>query len=372
MLDRIGLLGTDHLPTWKTAFALALLAWLPPMLLALAQTMLEEGYRGWAYFEDLTVYTRYLVAIVAMVITERLAERRISALLRHFPEGGLLAPQLYSDYWSMVRRADGRVSWPLVEAVLLVFALLWSWASFYYVSSISVSGWEEWSDGTQSYMSWAGISAELLSNPVFLFLALRWTWRFLVWTSLLFQVSRLPLQLTAIHPDRAGGLGFLSLFPGIFVGLVFGLSCVIASSLLKTMALLHPSQLFIWLAIAAWVLLVALIVFAPLTLFSRALSMERERGLAAYAELLQEHHRLFQENWFRTGRDVEQLLGGSDPSSVVELNAIFESVQHMRVIPLNGPAVLQIIAAALTPFLLVVFSLMPLPELLQWLLGAII
>ena len=69
VLAYLGLLGPDRLPTWRTAFVLALLAWAPPATLAIIQSLSQTGYLGWGFFGGGTVYTRYLVAIFAMVAT---------------------------------------------------------------------------------------------------------------------------------------------------------------------------------------------------------------------------------------------------------------------------------------------------------------
>ena len=204
ILERLGLLGPDRLPTWRTALVLALFAWLPPMLLDIAQTLLQPEYSGCSFFRDQTVYTRYLVAIVAMVVTERFADKRISMLLNQFLRARMIEPEARDQFRRFVARADTLASRSLVEGVILLLALVWSWLSFYYVSTISDNGWEEWTGGGEPHLSWAGTAAALLSNPVFLFLVLRWFWRFLVWTLLLVQIASLPLRLIAIHPDKSG------------------------------------------------------------------------------------------------------------------------------------------------------------------------
>ena len=55
----------------------------------------------------------------------------------------------------------------------------------------------------------AGWWLGLVSLPVFQFILLRWYFRLFIWTSFLWQVSGIELQLVPTHPDRAGGLGFL-------------------------------------------------------------------------------------------------------------------------------------------------------------------
>ena len=372
VLAHLGLLGPDRLPTWRTALVLMLLAWAPPAILAITQSLLNADYSGWDFFRDGTVYTRYLIAIVAMVATERFAEGRISVLVNQFLKARLLDPEAREKFVTLVATADRQASRPLVEGILLLLAFAWSWLSFYLISSVSIGGWEEWTIGGEVHVSWAGTAEELLSNPVFMFLVLRWFWRFVIWTVLLLRISRLPLRLIAMHPDRAGGLIFLALFPGIFVGFVFALSCVVSSSLIKTMALLMPAQLFIWLAIGGWVLLMILIFIAPLFVFTPALFRTREQALIDYGRLAQVHHQAFHRHWIASERNSEELLGSPDPSSVSDLNACVQTALGMRIVPLDWAAVLQILIAASTPFLVVVASQIPLTEVLKWLLGTIL
>lgn len=372
LLSRLGLLGADGLPAWRTAFILALLAWVPPAVLAISQSLIRDGYSGWGFFSDGTVYTRYLVAVIAMVATERFADGRITVLINQFLQARLLDLDAREKFRAIVARADRQASWPLVEAILLLLALGWSWLSFYFVSTAAASGWEEWTVDGVSRLSWAGTLAELLANPIFLFLMMRWLWRFLVWTLLLFRVARLPLRLTAVHPDRAGGLIFLALFPGIFSGFVFALSSVVSSSLVKTMALLAPSQVYIWFAVCGWVLFMALIFLAPLFFFSSPLYQVREQALIEYGRLAQLHHQAFHNAWIGSDRQPEELLGHQDPSSTADLNACVQAVLDMRMVPLDRDAIIQILAAAAVPFLAVLVYQVPLSEILKWIAGAIL
>jgi len=372
LMAHLGLTGSDRLPAWRTALFLALLVWAPPAILAIAQSLLQANYSGWDFFQDGTVYTRYLVAIVAMVATERFADGRISMLVNQFLHSGLLEPGASGRFMAIVARADRQSSRPSVEIILVFIALVWSWLSFYFVATTSVGGWEDWTTGGETHMSWAGTIAEIFSNPVFLFLVLRWFWRFLTWTMLLARIARLPLRLTATHPDQAGGLGFLTLFPGIFMGLVFALSCVISSSLLKSIALVSPSQLFIWLAIGIWVLLMVLIFLGPLSVFAGPMYRAREKAMLEYGKLAQVHHQAFHNTWISSDQSSKELLGSPDPSSVADLNACVQAAHSMRVVPLNLGAILQILLAATVPFLAVVISQIPVLQLLQWLLGALL
>ena len=71
--------------------------------------------------------------------------------------------------------------------------------------------------------SLAGWWLGLVSLPLFQFLLLRWYFRIFIWARFLWHVSRVELSLVPSHPDKLGGLGFLS-------GSVFALSACASGS----------------------------------------------------------------------------------------------------------------------------------------------
>ena len=372
VLRRLGLLGADQLPARRAAVGLALLAWLPPALLAAAQSLVDPRYSGWGFFADSTVYTRYLVAIWVMLATERYAEGRIALLTRQFREARLVSDNGLPAFRAALADADRRSSSALAEAVILGAALIWSSLVARYAVALAGSSWEGTAVAGEVVLSWAGETARFVSNPLFLFLVLRWIWRFLVWTALLYRISRLPLQLTPLHPDRSAGLGFLTIYPSIFSGFIFALSCVVASSFLKELGLETHSSETVWFAIGGWLALSLVLLLGPLLVFVGPLHAVRERALLEYGRLAAQHHLAFHRKWIEEPRSGADLMGSSDPSSASDLNASVQAVREMRVFPVDGPAVLQLVVAAGVPMLAVVATQIPLADLVKWIVGTIL
>ena len=63
----------------------------------------------------------------------------------------------------------------------------------------------------------AGYWYVFVSLPIDRLLTFRWLFRLFVWYSFLWRVSGLSLKLDALHPDRAGGLGFLKETPFVLL-----------------------------------------------------------------------------------------------------------------------------------------------------------
>jgi hypothetical protein len=69
---------------------------------------------------------------------------------------------------------------------------------------LSPSGWDgQLSDGPVA-LSWAGQATRFISAPLFLFLVLRWIWRFLVWTALLYRISMCVADCAGRLQPRVG------------------------------------------------------------------------------------------------------------------------------------------------------------------------
>jgi hypothetical protein len=371
LLGRLGLLRADRLPTPRAAIGLGLLAWLAPALLVVAQSLVDARYSGWGFFTDWTAHTRYLVAIWVMIATERYAEGRIGLMTRQFRER-LLPEESRPAFAAALEKADRRSSAALAEAVLLAAALVWTGLTARYAVALAGSSWDGTVLGGEVVLSWAGQFARFVSAPLFLFLVLRWIWRFLVWTALLYRLSRLPLQLTPLHPDRAGGLGFLAIYPSVFSGFVFALSCVVASSMVKELGLAQHSPETVWFSLVGWLAVVLILFLGPLLVFAGPLYALRERALLEYGRLASQHHLAFHRKWIGEGRSGEDMLGGPDPSSATDLNSSVQAVRELRVVPVDGPAVLLLVVAAGIPMLAVVLTQIPLADLVKWIVGTIL
>jgi hypothetical protein len=372
LLRRVGLIGADQLPTRRAAIILALVGWLPPALVAVTQTLADSSYSGWGYFTDWTAYTRYLIAIAVMVATERYADGRFVILARHFLEARLLPGDTLPVFQAALITADRRSSSALAEGIILLTAFVWSGVTASFSVALSGSSWEGTAAGGEVVLSWAGETARFLSAPLFIFLVMRWVWWFLVWGVLLFRLSRLPLQLTPLHPDRAAGLGFLSIYPSIFSGFIFALSCVVASAMVKDIGLERPAAELVWFAIGGWLAFALILFLGPLLVFVRPLYVTRERALLQYGRLASQHHLAFHQKWIGEARSGEDLMGSPDPSSASDLNASVQAVQDMRVVPVDWVAVVQLMTAAGIPMLAVVSTQIPLGDLVRWLVGTIL
>lgn len=365
LLTRLGGTGPDGLPRPQTALFLAVLAWSIPAVAVVVQSLLDEAYSGWGYFSDATVHARYLVTIAVLIMTEHYADGRFEILIREFRATRIIGDDQDEAFLRALDQADRRSSSAIAEGILVVLALGLASFGTRVAASLVVGGWEGDAVDGRVVLSWAGMLSSLVSGPLFFFLVLRWCWRFVVWTLLLFRLSRLPLDLMPLHPDRCGGLGFLSLYPSIFTGFVFALSSVVAVTVLKELRFVALSTDQIQWMLGTWIAVVVVLFLGPLAVFVPLLRRAREQALIEYGRLAHQHHHAFRRRWLDSDRSGEELIGSPDPSSSSDLNAIVTTAQEMRVYPIDHFAVVQLLGAAGLPLLAVALTRMPLAELVR-------
>jgi len=371
--QRLGLLGPDLLPPVRTALLFAAIAWLPPALLSVMRGYAwDTALDSRAYFFDFVAYARYLVAIVVFVSMERSADARIASLTAQFPAAGLVPADERGRLMEVLRLADRRSGSALAEALLLCAAYAVSATGACISIAVVKDSWMGiYHDGHPQF-SPAGWWVLLFSLPLFWFLLLRWLWRFVVWARLLRDVAKLKLRLVATHPDLSGGVGFLSLYPLTFVGLVFALSCVVASVALKAVLFGGATLNSMAMQFTAWLAFVLIVFVGPLAVFVPTLSRLKHEALLEYGALASRHNLAFEAAKLRGEDVVEDPLGAADVSSLADLAAVMEVVRRMRTIPAGLDAVIPLAIATGLPWLVVAATQVPLVDILKAVAGALL
>jgi len=221
-----------------------------------------------------------------------------------------------------------------------------------------------------SSLSVAGMWYTFVSVPLFQFLLLRWYFRLFVWARFLWQVSRIDISLVPTHPDRAGGLGFLSSTAFAFVPLALAHGAVLSGMIANRVLLIGTPLTEFKVEIGVVVVFVQCLVFVPLLMFAPQLAEAKRRGLREYGTLAERYVREFDVKWLRGGAPpVEGLIGSADLQSLADLGNSFEVVRTMRAALMTRDAIIQLAVATLLPLAPLLLTIMPLEELLKKLFG---
>jgi hypothetical protein len=209
-----------------------------------------------------------------------------------------------------------------------------------------------------------------VSLPVFQFLLIRWYFRLFIWARFLWQVSRVELSLIPTHPDRLGGLGFLSNTAHAFALLVAAHGALVAGQLANRIFFLGARLPDFKMEIGVMVFFLLAIVFGPLLVFAPQLAQAKRIGLNEYGTLAERYVREFDAKWLHDAVTTDEaLVGTADLQSLADLANSYDVVRTMRLAPVTKDAVLQLASAALLPIVPLALTMMPLEELLRQLFG---
>lgn len=356
----------------RRIIVISLFAWLPLLLLSALNGQLLGGDVAVPFLQDAEVHVRFLIAMPLLIVAEIVVHRRMHLVVRQFLERNLIPESARERFDSAIASALRLRN--SVPAELLLVALVYGVGVFIVWRVYTVLDTSTWhtlpADDRGGRLSAAGMWYAYVSLPLFQFLLLRWYFRIFIWLRFLWQVSRIDLDLLPIHPDRLGGLGFLSNTAYAFVPLALAHGAVVAGQIANRIFHLGAELLSFKVEIALVVCFVQFLVFAPLLLFSLQLAQAKRAGLREYGTLAARYIRDFDSKWLRGNTPArEPLVGSADVQSLADMGNSFEGVRKMRVAPVTRDAIVQLAVATAVPVAPLLLTIMPLEELVKLLAG---
>jgi hypothetical protein len=354
----------------RRIIAITLIAWLPLLLL----TMLAGQAIGGVdvpFFFDLDAHARFVGSIPLLIAAELIVHRRMKAIVGQFIERGIVTPDeraRFEDIISSVMRLRNSV---MAELLLVVFVFSgghWIWRE---QISLDITTWYATQIEGQPQLTSAGYWYAYVSLPIVRFIGLRWWFRWFLWCLFLFRVSRLRLNLNALHPDRAGGLGFLAgsmfAFSPVLIAHTLLLAGVIGNQIWHTGAALPDFKL----EIATLVGLLLVLTLAPLALFFFHLDELKRRGMREFGMVASRYVNDFRRKWIEEGAEQEAVLGTGDIQSLADLSSSFDVAREMRLLPFDMRSVVELAVLAALPLLPLALTIIPLEEMIERLAGVL-
>jgi hypothetical protein len=350
---------------------ISLLAWLPLLVLSLVEGRARGGSVAVPFLWDVDVHIRFLLALPLLVVAELVVYQRMRFVGREFlernliPENGLT--RFEAAFASAFRLRDSVLAELLLIAFVYIIGVLIIWRHY---MTLATGTWYAAPTVEGSKLTFAGIWYFYLSLPVFQFLLLRWYFRLFIWARYLWQVSRIELSLVPTHPDRVGGLGFLTRTVYAFTPLVVAHGALLAGLIANRIFYLGATLPQFKIEIAALVVFVLSVVLGPLLVFAPQLVHTKWTGDREYGALAERYVREFDAKWVRGGVPADEpLVGSADVQSLADIANSFDIVRTMRFAPVTKQVILQLVAATLLPVVPLVLTMMSLEQLLKTLLG---
>jgi hypothetical protein len=347
--------------------AIALFAWSPLLVLSALEGQLIGGAATVSFLEDVEVHVKLLVVVPLLLFAELVVHRRVRPLLEQFSRRNLI-PEDATPRFEAAIAASLRLRNAVLPELLLI-ALVYGvgieiiWRHY---TALPASTWYATPAAGGSKLSLAGVWYGYVSLPLTQFLLLRWYFRLFIWTRFLWKVSRIRLRLVPTHPDRVGGLSFLSQAAGALTVLAVAHGAILSARLAGRILFVGASLLEFKAEIAALVVVLSCVILGPLLVFAPQLAAAKRKGLRDYGMLAERYVREFDTRWLHGAAPAgEPLLGSADIQSLADMSNSYDVVRTMRAAPITKQAVLGLVVATLLPIAPLLLTVMPLEALLK-------
>ena len=363
--QRFGFNLPDRPRRIRKVLLLILVTWVPLVLLSLISGHAFGHRVAVTVLHDPVILSRFLFVVPLLALAEILVARSLGVQARQFLKSGIVPEretiQLEAAQAEVIKLRESVVA----EVLILVLAL--ALAIVVRVVIRFGSGESTW-ERTAAGITLAGWWYILVSLPILFFFLLRWLWIFLLWSWFLFRVSRLGLELSPTHPDRAGGLGFLGWGLASFALVLMAISAVLSGSFAYEIVHRGSSLNILKYHIVVFVVLAIVILHAPLLVFTGRLARCRFRGLLDFGSLIGSHDRAFDERWLKSpSANRSSLLGSPDVASLADIAQVYEHVERMQLLPWDKKALTVLVAAALIPMIPLLGTVTSLTDILSML-----
>lgn len=373
LLRRVRLADDALMMVRQRIVVISLLAWLPLLLLSVLQGQILGGSESIPFLLDVDVHVRFLLAMPLLILAELVVHRRMRSVVGLFLERNLIPESAKTSFDAAIVSAMRLRNSVLAEVLLIILVygvgVLIVWRHY---TALDAATWYATASADGSKLSFAGMWYGYVSLPIFQFLLVRWYFRLFVWMRFLWQVSRIELRLVPLHPDRLGGLGFLSNTVYAFALLATAHGVLLAGQIANRIFFLGASLPQFKAEIAVMLIFMLCLVLGPLLVFAPQLAQAKRLGLREYGTLAERYVREFDAKWLRGGAPADEpFVGSGDIQSLADLGNSYEVVRTMRSLPVTREILLQLTVATLAPIVPLALTMMSLEELLKTLFGVL-
>ena len=329
------------------------IAWLPLVVLTLLDGTFISADIAMPFVRDVIPYVRGLIVIPLLVMADNVIEPMMSRTVKYLGSSGIVPESQRPHLEAGVESTAYLLNAKWMQVILVVAAVLVSWAmQMDYIEMWKEKGVTSWAlhmEGGDVDETLAGAWFLLVTSPMVSFLLYRWIWRFIVWSVLLYRVSRMELELYASHTDLSGGLGMVGAGQSLFVIVFLVMAALLSSELASNILYEGDALVDAKLVVLVFVVVSIVVIAVPLLFFIRKLFNLKRRALAEYGALQQQISRDFHHHWIDD--KTAKLVDSMQPSAMADYSAVYDIVSGMRVVPLNPKAIIVLAAILVMPFL---------------------
>jgi hypothetical protein len=370
LLVRLRICGPKLEYPERKIVALILITWVPLLILSSIHSSIPDLKVPFLY--NIEVHVRFLVALPIFVFGEVVANNRIKILIRQFSIRNIIVPEdvplMNKAIQKATRLSNSRVA--EVILLLLVFSLgSWFWGVQFSLNKVNT--WYAVVKEGEKHFTNAGNWYAFISVPIFQFILIRWIFNLFVFGYLLFLISKLNLRITPIHPDRAGGIGFLSDYFHLITPFIFALSTLSAGGLADKIFFEGTPLFDFRFTIFNYVVTTVAITASPLLIFVRKLYFRKRRDFREYGILSTRYVHEFYDKWVANkDNNQEPLLGSADIQSLADLDGSYSIARDMRLVPFTLQNIGVLILIACLPYVPLLLTVMTIDKIIAWVVSS--
>lgn len=355
----------------KSALLFIAVAFLPLLVICIFQGTALPGSVRVPLLGDAITLSRLLLVAPVLILSDLLTRPWLLKVAQHFL-GTFIEAEDVDHYKAMFERVFMIRNSVLIDAALFVLAFISSIFQASMVIALDISSWQLVGMETHPVLSAPGWWNAAVSQPLFRFVILSWSFDYLLWVYFLFKVSRYKLKVVATHPDGAGGLAFVGVAQTPFCIAAFALSAAISSVVAHAVLYTNMKlQSFTNLGVV-FLALMLLIFVGPLIVFTPTLLRTKLRAVFSYGALCHEMSSLFASKWLVPRNEGDpKVIDSADPSALADLNSSYVTMNSMRPFIFNHKFVMTFAIASALPALPLVATVMPLKDILMQILKAL-
>ncbi len=351
---------------------IVMVAWLPLLVLSALEGHLLGGSVIVPFLVDIETHVRFLVALPLLLVAEVETFKRAPPIFRQFIDRRLVPATSFTRFGTIVASTLRLRNSAFAETLLLVVVYAIGILVWRQYLALDAATWYVTTSADGSSLTPAGTWYAFVSIPIAQFIWLRWYYRLFLWARFLWKTSSIELRLPPLHPDRAGGLGFLASVGYAFTMFAVAHGAIVAGYIASRIFFAGATLPDFSDEIALVVIFMLVVIFGPLLVFAPQLAAAKQSGLAKYGRLAERYVSEFDAKWLEAGAPADEaLVGSADIQSLADLSNSYEVVRTMRIVPVTTQAITRLAAATLIPIVPLLLTMIPLSELLKRLFGIV-
>jgi len=355
----------------RKIMALIGITWLPLFILSSFFSSIPDLKVPFLY--NIEVHIRFLVALPIFIVAEVVANNRIRNLIRQFGLRNIIVDNDIPLLNNAIQKATKLANSKIADLILLVLVFTfgnWFWGRHFILNNVNT--WFAIVIDGEKHFTLAGDWYAFVSVPIFQFILVRWIFNLFVFGYLLSKITKIPLRLIPVHPDRSGGIGFLVDYLHLITPFVFALNTLSAGGIADKIFFEGTPLNDFKISIFIYMVISVVITVTPLLLFMPTLYMVKRKNFREYGILSTRYVQEFYDKWISGKiKNDEPLLGTPDLQSLADLDGSYAIARDMRPVPFNIQNIGVLIIISGLPYVPLLLTVMSVDKLAEWIFNTL-